>query len=291
MNGYRPFLVGALLCLTTGHVLANPDVISREYKLMLDNQRFDYASELSQVSSLLADAETAVEAAISRSVSGTPSLAHARTVRFFDSTPDCDLRRLGYSFRERVENGQSEVTLKFRGPDRYIADFEDVSSSTSGAETKLESDVGATSGIPFKVVYSHSTKAPNTRTINEVKDINVTYPGFETDYALADNLPLSAVGYLTIGERVYKGVFIDLGQFDAEFSVTLWYQGTPSGPQVPLVAELSFKYADSSADYTRKVVNRAKTAFEALQGLSNWTAPDSQTKTAFVYAYSANFCQ
>ncbi len=270
---------------------ANPEVTSREYKLMLDASQFSYASEASNVASLISAADSAIEAAIARSVTGSASLSKQREVRFYDTLYSCTLNNMGYIFRERRENGDSEVTLKYRGPDRYIADFEDLSSSTSGAETKLEADIGANSTTPFKVVYSHSTTAPNTRTINEMADVNAHFDGFDADYGLSDNLPLSLVGNLVIQERVYKGVIIDLGSIDAEISVTLWYQGTPSGSQAPLVAEISFKYADSTADYTGKVVNRAKGAFDALRGLTNWVDTDSMTKTAFVYAYDSNFCQ
>jgi len=281
----------AALSLVTGSALANPDVISREYKLMLKTNQFTYQSEATDVANLISDSVTAIEAAINRNVTGTPSLAHVRDVTFYDTASTCVLTNLGYSFRERVENGNSEVTLKFRGPDRYISDFEDVSSSTSGAATKLESDVGANSTTDFKIIYSHSTTVPNTRTINNMLDINHYFAGFETDYALSNTLSLSPVSYLTIKERVYKNVIIDLGSIDAEISVTLWYLGTPSGAQSPVVGEISFKYQDNSANYTRKVVNRAKDSFSALQGMSSWIDPNSITKTAFVYAYDANFCQ
>ena len=62
-------------------------------------------------------------------------------------------------------------------------------------------------------------------------------------------------------------------------------------PMVLLVAELSFRYEDGSADYTRKVVNRAAKSFEALKSLSLWVAPDSQTKTAFVYGFNPASCK
>lgn len=271
--------------------VANPDVTSREYKLMLDTSRFSYQTEIGSVGAVFQDAESAIEQAIGRNVSGSPSLHKQRDVQFFDTPSTCRLRSSGYSFRERIENGDSELTLKYRGPDRYISDFEDVSSSTAGAETKLEADVGAKVADPFKVLYSHSTKVPNTRTINEMKDVNVHFPGFASDYGLDDNLPLAVVGGLTIREHVYRGVYIDLGQFDAEMSVTLWYQGIPFASQAPIIAEISFRYEDPSADYTRNVVKRAETAFEVLQGLEDWVDPDSKTKTTFVYDYDPSFCQ
>ncbi|EKF74751.1 hypothetical protein A11A3_07003 [Alcanivorax hongdengensis A-11-3] len=290
----KHFLAGGLAmlgALATLPVQANPDVISREYKLILDASQFHYQSEQTAVQSLMQAVKPAIENAIDRNVTGTATLDHDRQVRFFDTPGSCMLEQLGYSFRERVENGDSEVTLKFRSPDRYIADFEDLSSSTNGAESKLEADVGATSSVPFKVVYSHSTKAPNSRTLNHMDDVHAHFPGFEDDYGLDDNLTLSVVGGLTVTERVYRNVDIDLGQHDAEISITLWYAGTPSGSQSPAVAEISFKYEDPSADYTRKVVNRARQAFDALRGLSSWVEPDGQTKTRFVYQYDSSFCQ
>ncbi|MES1940264.1 hypothetical protein T5B8_08479 [Salinisphaera sp. T5B8] len=277
--------------LTAIPVQANPDVISREYKLMLDASRFQYQNEQRDVLDLMQTARPAIEEAIDRDVIGTATLDHDRQVRFFDTADSCALDQLGYSFRERIEDGDSEVTLKFRSPDRYIADFEDLSSSTHGAQSKLEADVGATGDIPFKVVYSHSTKAPNTRKLNRMDDIHAHFPGFEDDYGLDDDLALSVVGALTVTERVYRNVDIDLGQHDAEISITLWYAGAPSGDQAPAVAEISFKYEDPSADYTRKVVNRARQAFDALRGLSDWVKPDGQTKTRFVYQYDRTFCQ
>lgn len=282
-------LVCALAVLTPP-ALANPDVTSREYKLMLKVSEFSYTSESADVNDFLDDLEAAVEAAISRNVTGSESLTKIRDVMFYDVQGDCTLQSLGYSFRERVDSGSSEVTLKFRSPDRYISDFEDLSATSGSAEEKLEADVGISSASTFAVVYGHSTKAPNSRTINQMDDINDQFPGFDSDYGLSDSLDLDQVGDLSVREHVYKGREIDLGSIDAEISVTLWYDGVPSGSQAPLVAEVSFKYEDSSADYTRKVVNRAKVAFEAIQSLTTWTDPASKTKTRFVYDYDSGFC-
>lgn len=269
---------------------ANPDVISREYKLMLQASLFAYNTESSDVNDFIDDAETAIETAISRNVSGSASLSKIRDVMFYDTDSSCILKNSGYSFRERIESGASEVTLKFRSEDRYIADFEDMSATSGSAESKLESDIGISASSNFVVLYSHSTTTPNTRTINQMDDINDQFPGFEDDYGIADSTALDLVGGLTVREHVYKNVDIDLGSIDAELSVTLWYDGTPSGASSPIIVEVSFKYEDSSADYTKKVVNRAKQAFLALQDLSTWTDPASKTKTRFVYEYDPSFC-
>lgn len=291
MTACRCFMVLISAILMNTMVKANPNITSREYKVMLDANQFIYRSEALSVERLLAMAETQIESAISRDVSGSAYLAKQRSVRFFDVQGACQLRKSGYSLRERIENGFSDVTLKFRSRDRYIAGFEDVLSSTSGAETKLESDIGSTATEPVKVVYSHSTKAPNSRKINKIKDVNHHFPGFESHYGLPDEEVLSLVSNLVIHEHVYRGMEIDLGQHDAEISVTLWYQEEPLDFQSPLVAELSFRYKDGSADYTRKVVNRAIKSFDVLKSLSPWVSPDSQSKTAFVYGFDSAFCQ
>lgn len=282
------FIVG--ICVSS-LAWSNPDVTSREYKLLLDPNNFTYATESSKVDDYFDDLVTAVEAAISRDVTGSLSLDTTRTVKFYDKSSSCDLKSLGYIFRDRIESGNSEVTLKFRSPDRYISDFEDLSASSNQAETKLEADIGVKGTNTFNVVYSHSTTAPNTRTINEFADINYHFPGFDSDYGFSDNTPLSLVGNLSINERVYKGGEIDLGSIDAEVSVTLWYtSSSPSSATHPAIVEVSFKYEDSSADYTKAVVNRAKTSFEALQGLTAWNSTSSTTKTEFVYSYNPGFC-
>ncbi|NOU51246.1 hypothetical protein HG263_11980 [Pseudoalteromonas sp. JBTF-M23] len=282
------FVICSAVC--TQSALANSDVTSREYKLLLNPTLFSYQTEASQVNSYFSSVKVNVEQAISRSVSGALTLNKIRTVKFFDTINTCQLRQIGYVFRERIENGDSEVTLKFRSPDRYIAAFEGLASPTNGAETKLEADVGTTGNDTFKVVYSHSTKAPNTRTINDFKDINTHFPGFESEYGFNDSLPLAQVGNLTISEQVYKGAEIDLGSFDAKLSVTLWYASAPSPSSVPLIAEASFKNEDTSADYSKKVVLRAKEAFRSMQALTSWNATSGATKTQTVYQYSSGFC-
>jgi hypothetical protein len=286
----RKLVLATFALLATSAAQANPDVTSREYKLMLLTSAFSYNTEAANVDSFLDTAETAIEAAISRAVTGSDYLATSRDLKFYDTAGSCVLDHAGYAFRERIQSGNSEITLKFRSPDRYISDFEDLSSTLSQAETKLEEDIGASTGSPFKSVYSHSTTAANTRTINKMDDINDQFPGFGDNYGFSDSLDLVAVGGLTLRERVYKGRTIDLGDFDAAISVTLWYNGAPSGAVHPLAAEVSFKYEDSSADYSKNVVNRAKTSFAVLQTLTAWVDPDSDTKTRFVYNYNPSFC-
>lgn len=284
-----------MLTLLSGVFISNtwaaPQVTSREYKLLLQADKFSYSNESADVNTYINQAKSAIAQQINRTVSGSMTLDKQRLVRFYDSPSSCLLNNMGYSFRERVENGASEVTLKFRSYDHYMADFSDLSSPTSGAKSKLEDDITQTATQGFLVGSSKSTTAPNTRTLNDFLDIHTHFPGFKTTFGISDNQALSLVGGLTIYERTYSGVNIDLGEFDADVDVTLWYTQAPYAGLKPVAVEVSFKYEDPNAVYTNKVVQRAAMSFTALKSLSNYNAPSStQTKTQFVYQYQPNFC-
>ncbi len=277
------------LCIS--QVWAAPQVTSREYKLLLQADKFSYSNESADVNAYMQQAKNVIAQQISRTVSGTMVLDKQRLVRFYDSPSTCLLNNMGYSFRERVENSASEVTLKFRSNDHYLTDFADLSSPTSGAKSKLEDDITQTATQGFLVGASKSTTVPNTRTLNDFLDIHTHFPGFKTTFGISDSQALSLVGGLTVYERNYTGVVIDLGEFDATVDLSLWYTQAPYAGLKPAVVEVSFKYEDPKAIYTNKVVQRAAMSFSALKSLSNYNAPSTtQTKTQFIYKYQPSFC-
>lgn len=280
----------AIFSFTSG-AFANADVTSREYKQLLDPIHFTYSSESADVANYFNVIKANISNAIGRSVNGSLSLNKNRQVAFYDSPSSCVLRSNGYVFRQRSYPNSNEVTLKYRSSDRFISGFEDLSSATNGAETKLEADIGFSNGDNYKVVYSHSTTVPNTRTLNDFKDIHSHFPGFADNYGYSDNLQLAVVGDIHVTEHVFKGAEIDLGSIDAELSVTIWYLGQPSAAQRPMLVEASFKIEDSSATYTQKVVQRAKLALQQLQAVQSWNAIDNTSKTQRIYNAAGNFCQ
>ncbi|WP_407410296.1 hypothetical protein [Acinetobacter sp.] len=270
---------------------ASPKVTSREYKVFLDPIHFSYGNEASNINRYFSAAKTAIENSITRNVTGAMSFDTQREIRFYDTQGSCTLKNMGYSFRERIENGKKEVTLKYRGYDHYITDFKDLTSHVSGAKTKLEDDITRKDNLGFVVVSSKSTTVPTSRSINDFEDINTLFAGFKNDYDLSNNRALNQVSGLTIYERKYAGATIDLGEFDADLELSLWYTQMPYANLNPVIAEISFKYSDQNANFTQKVVNRAALSFGALKGLAQYNAPTSTaTKTQFVYQYQANFC-
>ncbi|WP_445117051.1 hypothetical protein [Acinetobacter sp. WZC-1] len=268
-----------------------PAVTSREYKLLLKPEQFSYSDEANNVNAYFKKARTAIQNKINRDVTGDLTLDKQREVRFYDTKGSCPLNAMGYSLRERVEDGKQEVTLKYRGYDHYLASFEDLSSDVSGAKTKFEDDITRSGGIGFLVAASKSTTVPTKRTINDFEDINTLFSGFKNNYSFSNSQALQTVGGLTVYERTYSGATIDLGEFDADLELSLWYTQQPYSGLKPTLVEVSFKYKDKNAEYTKKVVGRAASGFGALKELSQYNAAASAlSKTQFVYQYQPDFC-
>lgn len=281
-----------MLCLSANAFSSDIEIGSREYKILLKTSAFtgNESSRESKVDSYWDALKKLIEDnSIERDTSGSLSLDKSRTVSYYDVEGTCDLSNAGYSFRERVEDGDREVSLKFRSPDQFIADYKDLSGESSDSESKFEEDIG----VPFVSVYSSSTKQEigSGKNLNKMDDPVGLYPGLE-DENFDESLAIEKVGGLTINEYVYKNAEVDLGSLDAEFSLTLWYNESVSTTQ-PVVAEISYKYEDDDGDFSNKVVTRAKILFEAMQEnsvLASWNSTDSLSKTATVYQYNSNFC-
>ncbi len=268
---------------------ATPAVGSREYKLMLDPSLFMGATPHIPVNNYWNALSPLIEGGeINRNTTGTFTLDKQRLIKFYDTPLTCKLNAKGYIFREREENGLREVTLKYRHYDRFIAGHKNMQGEAHrNPITKFEEDIST----PFTAKYSHSTtqEIGATKNLNKMNDPVGLYSGL-TAYNFNLNDPIELVSNLTITELVYKGTFVDLGNLNAKFSLTLWYDNNTSTS--PLVAEISFKYKDKNENYSENVVNRAAQVFEAMQTMTAWTSTSSLTKTAFVFAYtSPHFCQ
>ncbi|MHC6527463.1 MULTISPECIES: hypothetical protein [unclassified Vibrio] len=286
--------LSALFIINAAH--ASTDITSREYKLLLDTDKFTYQSEASDVANYTVQLASVISQAINRNVSGNASLDKERFVSYWDVPNACTLRTLGYSFRDRVSRydaNDRDAALKFRSSDRFISAYEDLASNRSKAESKLEDDLLLGSDDDISIKVSHSTKISGYgKNINKIDDIYDDFPGFAAKYGVIDaDTPLNRVGNITMYERRYKGQEIDLGQFDADLVVSLWYDNpAPLPGSKPVIAEASFDYADNQGEYTPKVVQRAQQAFLAMGKMSDWVKLDGITKTQFVYQYDAQFC-
>jgi hypothetical protein len=285
-------VVGCQLSPTTeqGEALATETreplgISSREHKVLLDPARFS-GDAVAALGALNARVVALVADELEREHEGSlGELDKARRVRFYDVPGSCALHLGDFALRERVDGAKAEVMLKFRSPDRYLAMDADVAPASGfDSETKLEEDITP----PYQIFFSRSStielgKELALERFDQAVDL---FPGLQPVAPLRSSL--SVVGGLEVDERVYGELHVDLGKLEADLEVSLWY--LDQAPDVPKVAELSFKYKSESESYDPESVRRAMKLFDGLQHLDGWIATSSITKTAFVYGYDASFC-
>ena len=131
---------------------SNLPVTSREYKLMLNVDRFKDRAEGSQTFLNLLDFLIKKEGG---NVTEKQDKEEKRQTSYLD-TEELSLHQRGFALRLREEAktpAEFQVNFKCRASDRYLSAAQDVSSPSSSAVTKFEEDVLP----PFVSKYSHST--------------------------------------------------------------------------------------------------------------------------------------
>ena len=193
-----------------------------------------------------------------------------------------------YIFRERrgADGGDRDITLKFRHPDRYVAQDRNMNASGSTeARTKFEEDIKS----PFLSLYSFSTrlKIDNDTAFKTLGDIRLLFADVADKIdKFQDNTKLAPVNRFTARELVLAGATLQVGKtprVDAECGLIVWYDDNGARNK-PVAVELSYRYGNKNEEYGGGVTRRAFETFDALQSkLTKWVDPESRTKTAFVY--------
>ena len=258
---------------------------SREYKVLLNPAAFASAP-LDAANRFLTDLQASLAAnGFDETVKKTFAADHDRTVLYYDSPGTCEVKAAGYSMRERDENGARQIELKFGSTTESTSANTDVTGSASDASSKLEDDITPT----YHEQFSHSTSESlkSGKNINHLSDIKDLFPT-TTVFDSVSSQSLSLVGGLTIHELSYDGPTSDIGQSDADFTLTVWYT---NGATTPALAEMSFEVdVNDDGAFTDEVTSRSKLIFSTLQSMTNWTLSPSTTKTAWVYNYQPSFC-
>jgi hypothetical protein len=259
----------------------NRPISSREYKLMLNVEKFSDRS--AGVSEFLRLADAVVRELGGEQIKVANSDTR-RTTCYLDVGGNL-LRANGFILRireEAEEDERSSVTLKYRGFDRYVSAAADLRCSKK-VEYKLQEDI-----LPaFVSRYSHSVK-------REVKRI----PAFATFADAVDLFPGLAGLELDLDQKVaaVNGFFaLEIGRkaeiafgdgLDAASSVSFWYDRLESEL---LAAEFAFDYPAARTKSARleqfdlDLVNAANEFFAAIQAHKEWFDFDGTTKTAFAY--------
>ncbi|MBI1324483.1 hypothetical protein GC170_15040 [bacterium] len=265
---------------------------SREYKLLIDHSLFRHRSEA--VNEIWREIRHAAKDLPAVRIKGELKLAGTRMARFLD-TPDFTFRRNGLLLRQRWGEGSSELTLKCRSEDLFLAFGTDVTPAKGLAgKAKFEEDIAP----PFLSRFSHSAtvaglvsdkpgkppKAPAT-----VADAEEVFPVIGTlssdERTLHGKIEIRTVQGIEVKETVWTSDTIEIRVDDeskplkASFAAILWTRG-PS--ETPVIAELSFKIRTLDGYLSRSAAAGARSLHRALQGLDSYRS-DARTKTEYVY--------
>lgn len=264
-------------------------VVAREYKVMLRAEQFaGNESQVLNAANTFWDAFTQAINPLDLKTDGSlKKIKDRRIIDFYDTDTPHLLYGNDYIFRVRRDpsTDEREITLKFRHPDRYIAQDRNMDArDVSQGKTKFEEDIKS----PFTVLYSFST----TQTLAATKQLNTLNDVIQLFPDLADKLTSHTGEELVhtvkhaVRELVIKG-----GEFilrkepkaNAECALIVWYDGNS---EKPVVVEFSFRYGDKNGTYTGKMAQRAYDVFEVLQKLTSWLDPNPKPKTKTAYIYN-----
>ena len=282
----------------------NRPITSREYKLMLNTERFrDRRAGAGLFWKLLAFLiENQGNEVISDHVDLEKDAEKIRTTWYLD-TPGYELQRANITLRVREEpdaKKRFKVTLKYRAPDRYTAAGCDVrcTQEVDDGDVKFEEDVVP----PFasKFSYSVSFKSKDLPSPETMADAVALFPGLAA-YDIPDRTPLRVVngfrahevahfvGKLKLDKMPTERGAGELPDFVVKAALNHWYL-RPDESDYPLVTEFSFGFDaagppdnDRLEKFPPTVVAGANRLFRDVQNQAGWLAQFGSTKTAFVF--------
>jgi len=263
---------------------SNHPVTSREYKLMLNADRFKDRDQGSQVFLGLLDFLIGKEGG---NIIERQNKEERRQTSYLD-TPESALHQNGFTLRLRKEAKAEDgfqINLKYRASDRYISAAQDLSSPQAD-KTKFEEDILP----PFVSKFSHSSsiKTKTRPDLSSIEKIAVLFPGLEK-LNIEGDTAVKTVNDFRANEVVRKLCKFQFGEPPIiKASLSFWYL-TEEENDWPLVGEFSFDYdeldggtgADSMETYPSQVVEGTNQLFSALQSQAGWMDFNRSTKTAF----------
>ena len=268
--------------MTNDNVSSVRQIISREYKLILNSERF---SVRERGMAALRDVVCRIAEELG-AITERQQDEERRRTHYLD-TADFHLRRSGFVLRVRFEetNPEFKVSLKHRTPDRYLGASKDLRLSSGQDDPKFEEDILP----PFRSVFSQSNSKRSDKEpiIGTVKNLVDMFPGLKS-LALPDDSRLQTVNQFEPAEVFVKLCKLKFGDGPKiKCGLSFWYHST--GDVWPLISELAYDYkADSGDNFPLPTVEGANSLFASLQGQSGWCKPDETTKTRFAYQATAN---
>jgi hypothetical protein len=266
---------------------SNRPVTSREYKLILNADRFKDRLEGSQTFWNLVEFLVVNQGG---QIHLRQDEEQVRRTWYLD-TPGLDLQRHHYTLRTREEEDEGKkrfkVTLKYRAPDRYLSASQDLSSTEKGKH-KFEEDILP----PFTSMFSHSVSVERKKEpdLDHVDQMVALFPGV-ADLDIGADTPVQKVNAFEAHEIAR---WVGQLKFEEEPIVkaclNFWYL-IGSKEELPLIVEFSFDYdlpkeqEDTTGleRYPIPVATGAYRFFMTLQRQSDWMNFRATTKTAYAY--------
>ena len=286
--------------------LSNRPITSREYKLLLNTERFRDRIVGARLfwRMLTFLVENQGNAVIRDEVDPDKDAEKRRTTWYLD-TPGFDLQRANVTLRVRDEAGEKKpfkITLKYRMPDRYTAAGCDPipdPNKVKKCDVKFEEDVIP----PFisKFAYSASFRAADVPSIVTMQDVVALFPGL-AGYGIPVTTPLAVVNGFRAHEVMhYIGKLkldrmpvardTELPDFVVKVALSHWYLRQDEG-DYPLVTEFSFDFdaleqetenEDRLEKFPPTVVAGANRLFRDVQNQAGWLSSFGLTKTAYLF--------
>jgi hypothetical protein len=262
---------------------------SREYKLMLSTTRFHTRQTASdEWMEVVRDIIIREGGVLIPQEELDKDVEKQRRAWFLDTAVG-GFGELGWILRVRKEkDGDFNLTLKFRSPDRYVSAAQELAASAGpNTELKFEEDVLP----PFAIQYSHSNKIkklkkePAPETVDGAAQF---FPVLGT-LGIPENTPLGKADDFEAREVVLQvGGFRFDGGPAIKMSQTFWYPAGigAKGSEYPLVAEFSFDFeaAGEGDRFPLATVLGADAVFRRVQAQAGWMDVSGTTKSALVAA-------
>ena len=253
-------------------------VTSREYKLMLNSDRFADRNKGAESFLNLIDLLIRKQGG---SILEKQDKEERRHTSYLD-TPQFELGQNRFSLRLREEANDFQINLKYRDSARYISAAQDLSSSQKG-KIKFEEDILP----PFASKFSHSNSIETSALppLKTIKDVTSLFPGIAR-LGIDEDTPIKTANDFRVLEVVRKLCKFQFEKTETvKASLSFWY--LTEDTDWPLVSEFSFDYDAAKneegdlKEYSHEVVEGAKGFFSALQNQTGWLDLTTTTKTAF----------
>jgi hypothetical protein len=253
-------------------------VTSREYKLMLNSDRFADRNKGAESFLNLIDLLIRKQGG---SILEKQDKEERRHTSYLD-TPQFELGQNRFSLRLREEAKDFQINLKYRDSARYISAAQDLSGSQKG-KIKFEEDILP----PFASKFSHSNSIETSALppLKTIKDVTSLFPGIAR-LGIDEDTPIKTANDFRVLEVVRKLCKFQFEKTETvKASLSFWY--LTEDTDWPLVSEFSFDYDAAKneegglKEYSHEVVEGAKGFFSALQNQTGWLDLTTTTKTAF----------